>query len=66
MRWFTENELVFRGMLAARDEIYCLELDFNPVIADNTELRFLQDVEVFLKKRDACFFMAYDQYYRVR
>eukprot|EP00733_Pompholyxophrys_punicea_P000009 Pompholyxophrys_punicea_v1_NODE_1_length_14747_cov_12.267901.p9 type:complete len:149 gc:universal NODE_1_length_14747_cov_12.267901:11446-11000(-) len=68
--WFTDNELVFRladqtvvfrGMmsLSVRDKIYCLELDFDPIIADNTGLRFLHDIEVFLKKCDACFFMTY-------
>lgn len=68
--WFTENELVFqladqtvvfRGVLSlvTREKIYCLELDFDPIIGNNSGLEFLQDVETFLKKCDACFFMTY-------
>lgn len=71
MSWyFRENELVFelpeytvrfRGHLSihVNEKIYCIELDFDPMISNNQCLEFLRDIEMFLKKCDSCFFMTY-------
>lgn len=67
---FTESELIFeledqtvlfRGTLCltAAEKIFCLEFDFDPIIADDRGIYFLRDVETFLKKCDSCFFMTY-------
>lgn len=67
---FTDNELIFklktqiisfRGALKItyRDsKIFCLELDFDPIISDNGAMKFLKEVEAFLKNCDAVFFMT--------
>lgn len=68
---FTDNELIFklktqivsfRGTLKItyRDtKIFCLELDFDPIISDDSAVKFLKEIEVFLKNCDAVFFMTY-------
>lgn len=67
---FTDNELVFklksqvisfRGCLKVtykESKIFCVELDFDPVISDNGAMKFLKEVETFLKNCDAIFFMT--------
>ncbi|KAI5148429.1 hypothetical protein ENBRE01_0310 [Enteropsectra breve] len=69
--YFTHNELVFqlstqtvyfRGALTltmGQDGLYSLELDFDPIISDDSGMDFLRDLEMFLKKCDACFFITY-------
>lgn len=68
--YFTQNELIFeftnlkikfRGCLnvSGTDKIFCVELDFDPIIPKNCSLFFLSDVETFLKKSDSIFFMTY-------
>lgn len=67
---FYENELVFvlkdmvvkfRGdvKLTLNKGIFCLELDFDPIVNDDEGMEFLKDIETFLKKCDSCFFMTY-------
>lgn len=67
----TENELIFRfernavsfrglvGITMKEDKIFCLELDFDPIVSDANCTKFLKDIEDFLKQCDACFFMGY-------
>lgn len=40
-------------------KIFALELDFDPIVASDTGVSFLEEVEIFLKQCDACFFMTY-------
>lgn len=39
--------------------IFSLELDFDPIVNSDEGVRFLEEVEIFLKQCDACFFMTY-------
>ncbi|KAM0681800.1 hypothetical protein GINT2_000317 [Glugoides intestinalis] len=67
----TENEMLFkldghtisfRGQITFTfkdSKIFCMELDFDPIISDNGCRAFLKDIEVFLKRSDACFFMTF-------
>lgn len=72
LHWsFTETGLVFKlnsqvvsfkGNLTITTKgarIFSLELDFDPVVSSRTGIVFLKDIEAFLKKCDACFFMTY-------
>lgn len=68
---FTETGLVFRlstqvvsfrgSLTITRNgaRVFSLELDFDPIISTSTGVTFLRDIEAFLKKCDACFFMTY-------
>lgn len=67
---FNEDELVFKLAdqiikfsgdlkITGLEKIFSVELDFDPVISKNSAVEFLNDVETFLKKCDACFFMTY-------
>lgn len=69
--YFTENEfifeirdrsVIFRGVLALtanNSKIFCVELDFDTMPANDSDVEFLRDIEIFLKKCDSCFFMTY-------
>lgn len=59
-----DQEILFQGSIAvtSAEKIFCVELDFDPVIPDDRGVEFLQDVETFLKKCDSCFFMTYPIY----
>ena len=69
---FTENELFFKlrnsivrfkgllNIVIRENKIFCIELDFDPIISNDDSMSFLQDIETFLKKCDACFFMSYE------
>jgi len=41
------------------ERIYCVELDFDATVSSQEGIDFLRDIEMFLKKCDACFFMTY-------
>lgn len=57
----SEQEIIFRGsmQITAHKKIYSVELDFDPIIPGEGAIEFLRDIEMFLKKCDACFFMTY-------
>ena len=51
----------FKGVpkIIYNSKIFCIELDFDPIIPNNEAMEFLKDIETFLKKCDSCFFMSY-------